>query len=306
MDRVEVEVAVEVEVVGGQGGGGGGGGPLTQRDLGHLLPVLELRREVDRRARLEVGEGVDKVDRGRREPLKARQKAGQLSTRAGGRVRQLLRQSCCCCVRPGALPRPANQGPRHRVRDRTRQLWGGGACEQVSLTVTMIVISLASISSEHVAYLGSTDGGTLDRAQLRAMMTSGTKSPTWLSSRQNTRTNIDVTSILDERGLFSAALRSSCRDCDDFGLPPADFMIPPTVANIESRRSCDGNRRMPSSLSLCSCSVSALIARRRLPNTGNTDAKENRKLQGQKAPDTDKGGRMCTSARIRGERRGGR
>mmetsp|Transcript_19931 Transcript_19931/g.47207 ORF Transcript_19931/g.47207 Transcript_19931/m.47207 type:complete len:232 (-) Transcript_19931:254-949(-) len=56
-------------------------GAQRQRDLGHLLPVLELRREVDRRARLEVGEGVDKVDRGRREPLKARQKAGQL--RAG-------------------------------------------------------------------------------------------------------------------------------------------------------------------------------------------------------------------------------
>lgn len=100
--------------------------------------------------------------------------------------------------------------------------------------------------------MGSTDGGTLDRAQLRAMMTSGTNSPTWFISRQNTRTNIDVTSILDDRGLFSAALRSS--RSDDFGLPPADFMIPPTVANIESRRSCDGNRRMPSSLSLCFCS----------------------------------------------------
>ena len=96
-----------------------GAGPQRQRDLGHLLPVRELWRQVDGRARLEVGEGVDEVHRRRREPLEARQKAGQLSTRAGSS------ESTAAAWRPELLPRPAMQGPLHRVRERKRQLWVG-------------------------------------------------------------------------------------------------------------------------------------------------------------------------------------
>ena len=103
-----------------------GAGPQRQRDLGHLLPVRELWRQVDGRARLEVGEGVDEVHRRRREPLEARQKAGQLSTRAGsGESTAGSGESTAAAWRPELLPRPAMQGPLHRVRERKRQLWVG-------------------------------------------------------------------------------------------------------------------------------------------------------------------------------------
>mmetsp|Transcript_7331 Transcript_7331/g.14667 ORF Transcript_7331/g.14667 Transcript_7331/m.14667 type:complete len:306 (-) Transcript_7331:325-1242(-) len=52
-----------------------------QWDLGHLLPPLELLREVNARARLEVGKSVDEVDAGRCKVLEAREKAGQLRAR---------------------------------------------------------------------------------------------------------------------------------------------------------------------------------------------------------------------------------
>mmetsp|Transcript_6994 Transcript_6994/g.17487 ORF Transcript_6994/g.17487 Transcript_6994/m.17487 type:complete len:446 (-) Transcript_6994:265-1602(-) len=65
-----------------------------QRDLGHSPPVLELRREVDRRARLEVRVGVDEVDRGGGEALEAGEEAGQLRARVLHRDddRHLVRQ----------------------------------------------------------------------------------------------------------------------------------------------------------------------------------------------------------------------
>ena len=52
-----------------------------------------------------------------------------------------------------------------------------GACEHASLTDTTIVISSRIIVGEHDGYFGRTSRGVFDSMQLRAIITTGTKSP---------------------------------------------------------------------------------------------------------------------------------
>lgn len=90
-----------------------------------------------------------------------------------------------------------------------------------------MVMSSDSICSEQTGYLGRIGAGCFDSMQLRAMMTTGTKRPIWFNNKQKTSTNIEVTSMRDERGLLSGPAECSL---NALGLPPLPFMIEPMVA----------------------------------------------------------------------------